>query len=171
MAITILSTPLAQMALSFVLVFTIVFAILQKSEILGKGKKQVDALVGLAVGLIVVATASSLEFIQNLIPFLGIALVVMFVFMVLIGMMYKEGDFKVENWMKISIGIVIAIFVIVVVLIVSGTWDNVVDLFYSDSSGIIGNIIILAIVVGAVLLVMKTGGDGRGSASGSVGEN
>ena len=44
-----------EVLLPFLLVFTVVFAILQKTSILGKGKKQIDAIVSLVVGLIVVA--------------------------------------------------------------------------------------------------------------------
>ena len=41
--------------LPFVLVFTLIFAILQKTKILGEGKKQIDAIIGLVVGFILIA--------------------------------------------------------------------------------------------------------------------
>ena len=37
--------------LPFALVFTLIFAILQKTKLLGDGKKQVDAIIGLVVGV------------------------------------------------------------------------------------------------------------------------
>ena len=45
-----------EVILPFVLVFTLVFAVLQKTEILGKGKRQIDVLVALAIGLITIAS-------------------------------------------------------------------------------------------------------------------
>ena len=53
---TILSSQLfVEVILPFLLVFAVVFAILQKTKILGEGKKQIDAIVSLVIGLIVIA--------------------------------------------------------------------------------------------------------------------
>ena len=46
---TIFSSALGQTVLVFILVFTLVFAVLQKSKILGDSRKQTDALIALAV--------------------------------------------------------------------------------------------------------------------------
>ena len=51
----IFSNPFfTEMLLPFLLVFVVVFAILQKSKILGDGKAQIDAIVGLVIGLILI---------------------------------------------------------------------------------------------------------------------
>ena len=50
---TIISHPIfVGTILPFVLVFTIVFAVLQKSKIFGDDKKQIDSIVALVFGLI-----------------------------------------------------------------------------------------------------------------------
>src|SRR3989344_5787366 len=71
--------------LPFVLVFTIVFAILQKTSILGKDKKQIDAIVALVIGLTFVAFPAPTEIVVKMIPVLGVALATIFVFLILLG--------------------------------------------------------------------------------------
>src|SRR3989344_5401509 len=49
---TLFSSPLGQTVLVFVLVFVGIFAILQKSKVFGDGKKQIDALVAVAIAVL-----------------------------------------------------------------------------------------------------------------------
>ena len=137
------------------------FAILQKSEVLGKGKKQVDALIALVIGLIVISFGYAVSIINNLIPFLAVGLVILLVFMLLFGTLYKQGEFNLHKGVKIGIGIVIAIAVIIAVLVFSGVWDTILEAFSGDSgSSWITNIVFLLIVVGVVAAVAWGGGSG-----------
>jgi len=73
---TILSSPIiSEGVLPFILIFTIVFAILQKSEILGKEKKQIDAMVAMVFGLVTITFARAVGIINHLLPFLAVAIV------------------------------------------------------------------------------------------------
>ena len=90
---TIFNSELAQTALVFVLVFTLVYAVLQKSKILGDGKNSADALVALAVGLIVSTVGYATDIIRRLVPFLGVSLVVILVFLLLVAIFFSEGKF------------------------------------------------------------------------------
>src|SRR5437879_896326 len=100
---TILQSSLFMyLILPFLLVFSLVFAVLQKTEILGKGKKQVDALVAFAVGLIAVAFVRNVEVINNMVAFLGVAIVVILVFLILTGFLYEQGTFKLPDWTKMT---------------------------------------------------------------------
>ena len=91
---TVLQSPLfIEFILPFILVFAIVFAVLQKSEVLGKGKKQVDAMVAFAVGLITIAFGQAVGIIIQLSVFLSVGIVVFLVLMILMGILAKPGDF------------------------------------------------------------------------------
>ena len=117
----------------FLLVFVLVFAVLQKTKVLGDGKKQVDALVSLALGLVLIAVKPAREFITNITPWLAVGLVVILIYLLLFGFVgsdLKEG-IKIEKWMKTAFAGLAAIFVVVLVLIYSGTWDKI----FSGSSG------------------------------------
>ena len=147
---TILSHP-------FLLVFTIVFAILQKSKILGDGKRQIDAIVSLIIGLLVISFAQATGIILQLIPFLAIALVVILVFMILIGSFTEEGKFF-EHFPKRLRGalIILAVIAVVIVMVyITGFWENLLALlFFAGDSKIFINIIFIVIIIAAVAAVI-----------------
>jgi len=129
---TILQDPIViELLLPFLLVFTVIFAILQKTEVLGKGKRQIDAIVSLVIGLIVVAFGYAVGIIVQLMPVLAVTAVVILVFMILFGMVYKEGEFSLNKYIKGGIGILVGIIVVVSVLVLTGGWDYLID-FYNN---------------------------------------
>lgn len=156
---TIFNSDLGQGVLVFLLVFTVVFAILQKSEILGKGKSQVDALVALAIGLLVISVGYATDIIRQLIPFLGVSLVVILVFLLLVGIFYKQGEFALPSGVVIAFGILAFIAVVIAVLSITGSWSIIEDYFDGKKGGtLIPNLALLLVVAGAVWLAMKGGG-------------
>jgi len=87
------------------------FAILQKTKILGEGKAQIDALVSLALALILIVFPGPRDLIVSIVPWLAVALVVILVFLLLYG--FVAGDkAQGEKWMKIVFGILIGVFVL-----------------------------------------------------------
>ena len=83
----------ADFILPFLLMFAIVFAILEKSKILGQEAKQVNAIVALVIGLIFVGAIFPKQVVGDLVLFLTVALMVIFVFLLLYGFVAsgKEG--------------------------------------------------------------------------------
>ena len=160
---TILSSPFfVNVVLPFILIFVVVFAILQKTQILGRGKKQIDAIVALVIGLIVISFGFATGVIVSLIPFLAVAIVIILVFMILYGMIYKEGEFDLHKGVKIAFGIIIAIAVLIAAAIATGAWDYIKYNWFvgGDVSVIWTNIIFLVIVVGVIVVVLWPGGRG-----------
>ena len=112
--------------LPFFLVFFVVFGILEKTKLFGDGKKQINAMVAFVVGLIFVSVLYPTVVVNNLILFLTIALVCVFVIMLLWGFIFgdiKEG-FKPERWMKIGLGILVGIAFIIAIVWATGLLDN-----------------------------------------------
>ncbi len=160
MAETILSYPIVRdVMLPFLLVFVVIFAILQKTKILGDGKKQIDALVALVVGLIVVSFGFATGIIVSLVPFLAVSVVVILVFMILFGSAFKEGAFDLANPVKYIIGVLAAIGVVIVLLVSTGTWDRIADYFLTggSNSSLVGNIVFVLVIIGAILLAIFSG--------------
>lgn len=166
MAWTILSHPLfVEIVLPFILIFVVVFAVLQKSKILGEGKKQIDALVALVMGLIVVSFSYATGVIVSLIPFLAVGTVVILVFMLLYGLAFvKKDSFELPKWVRGTIGILAAIGVILTTLIATGGWDYVVELYEGSDDGSfwISNAVIIALVIGAFFALTRGGEGGEG---------
>lgn len=156
----ILSHPIfVEAILPFLLVFAVVFAVLQKSEILGKGKRQVDAIVALVVGLLVISFGQAVGIIIQLIPFLAVSLVIILVLLILIGSFNKEGDWEsaFPKPFRIIMMIVAIIAVIVAVLFITGAWDYLVDVVFisgSSPSNIFMNALFIIIIIGAAAFVI-----------------
>jgi len=156
---TILQSPLVvELILPFLLVFTIVFAVLQKSKVLGDGKKQIDAIVALVIGLLVVSFASATGLIVRLVPFMAVSLVIILVFMVIWGMFWKEGDFDIGKGPKMAAGIVALIAVIIAVLVFTGFWQDIAAMFSSGSSLMANVVVIVVVIIAIILVVFGAGG-------------
>jgi hypothetical protein len=157
-AMTFLSYPLVHdIILPFLLVFAIVFAVLQKSEILGKEKKQIDAIVALAVGLLVVSVSYATGIITNLMPFLGVGLVVILTFLLLWGFVFPAGKFEIHENVRWAIGGLAAVAVIIATLYFTGAWGYIGGLFSGEGSTVVTNIVIVVLIVVAILVVVGMG--------------
>ena len=143
--------------LPFLLVFVLIFAILQKTKVLGEGKSQIDALVSLAIALILIGFPTPRDMIVNIVPWLGVALVILLVFFLIYG--FAGGDFSkgegTPKWMKNALLVVGVIFVVALVVWFGGFWPTVQDWFSGENS-ILGNV--LMIVVVCVALWVALGG-------------
>ena len=161
------SALFVETVLPFLLMFTIIFAILQKTEILGKEKKQVDALVSLVIALIFVAFGSATDIVVRMIPILGVALVVILVFMILFGSIYKPGAFEISDKLKAVFGVLIGLVVLVTVLVLTGGFDYILGFVTGEgNSSVITNVIIFAVILGAIVAVVvgskkESGGSGK----------
>jgi len=154
--------------LPFLLVFVIVFAILQKSKILGSEKSQIDALVSLAIALIFVITPPARDFVVNFTPWVAVGISVILVFLLLYG--FVAGDLSsTPNWMKITFGTLSGLFVIALIIYFSGIWSNPnLQSFFSmkDSGSIWANILLLIIIGGALAAVLANSGKGKSKTGG-----
>jgi len=145
--------------LPFLLVFVLIFAVLQKSRVLGEGKSKIDALVSLAIALILVGTPAPRNYIVEMIPWLAVALVVLLIFFLLYGFAAgstKESGFVIPGWMKNTILVLAIIFVIVLVLVITKTWDKLWDWLSGDGMG--GTVVMVIIVAVALWVAIGTGG-------------
>ncbi len=144
--------------LPFVLVFTLIFAILEKTQLLGEGKKQINAIMGLVIGIILIAFPFARNIVVQLMPFLVVVAVVLFVFMLLYGFMgRKKNEEILSNGLKITLGIIIGLALVTAILFISGYWDAVYDLMFGgEGAGQIWiNILLIGVMVGAIISVLK----------------
>ena len=144
--------------LPFILVFAVIFGVLQKTEILGKGKKQIDAIVSFSIALILVAFLNYTQVIVQLSAFLAVSLIIILVFMILIGILYKPGEFTMEKGYKNAIMAIAFVAVVIAVLIYTGSWDTVLSFFSGGTSQWVTNIIAIALIALAVWFVMNESG-------------
>lgn len=141
--------------LPFLLIFFIVFAILERTKVFGDDKKQINALIAFVIGLIFVGVAFPKEVVENLILFLTVAIVVVFVFLILWGFVSGK-ELKIESTgLKWTAGIVLLVIVIISVLWATGIQGGVFDLLFGQSwSGTFWTNLLFVVLVGAALALI-----------------
>ena len=159
----------SEFILPFLLIFAIIFAVLEKTKILGDGKAQINAIVAFVIGLIFVSVAYPKDVVSNMILFLTVAIVVAFVAMILIGFVIGEepkipwgaGGTKALRWI---VGIVIVIAVIFATVWATGMKSTVITNLFSQSwsKGFWTNLVFIIVVAAAIALVIKGGSSGGG---------
>lgn len=157
---TILQHPiLTNFVYPFLLIFFIVFAILEKTKLFGEAKRQINALVAFIVGLIFITALSSLDLVSNLILFLSIALIIVFILLLLWGFVYSgEKGFTPTKSMKVGLGAVITISVVIAVIWAGGFGGNLYNFLFEQnwSSSLWTNLIFLVLIGVALAVVIKS---------------
>jgi len=164
---TILQSDLAvKFIYPFLLIFFIVFAILEKTQVFGDEKKQLNALVAGIIALIFVVAVTPKLIVGDLILYLSIALILIFVVLLLWGFAsgsgLKEGIFGNTNWLKYVIGIVIILGAFVVMAVSAGIDFGFLDkLFHSSwSESLWTNVLFLVLITVAIAVAIKSSGAG-----------
>jgi len=141
--------------LPFVLVFTLIFAVLQKTKILGDGKKQIDSIVALIIGLILIAFPFAKDIVVKLMPFLAVSITILLVFMLLYGFVY--GKTEMQAGLKITFLIIGGLALITVILIITGAWDYIYSMMFENEGGgqIWINVLLIVVMAGAVIAVVS----------------
>ena len=154
--------------LPFLLVFTVVYAILQKTHILGEGKDNLDAMVAFVIGLLVVAASKVVVVINEALPQVMVLVIVGLGFLLMLGIFAKpDGTFfdKIGDTARTIIMIIMSIAVVLIFLSVienddgdswlSYGWNYMLD---NWSGAVFGSIVLFLLVIGAIFFVVG-GGD------------
>lgn len=156
--------------LPFLLIFTILFAILEKTRVLGTedigGKayprRNLNALVAFVVGFLVVASAQLVSVINQAVAHTMVLLVLSVFFMILVGSFYKEGEFDLDSKWKVRGTWIMAIGILLIFLnairLRSGV--TVLDFIYTyvlrNATGtVVSTILLLAVLVGGMWWIAK----------------
>lgn len=152
------SWGLTDVLLPFLLIFVVMFAILQKTKILGEDKKRFNMVVALVIGLLVVVphvlgmyppNADVIEILNKSLPQVSILVVAILMLMILIGLLGAEA-----TWMGSSLSgwVAIAAFIIIVIIFggAAGWWRNwwwFERFFGSDTIAVLVMLLVFAIII------------------------
>jgi len=174
---TILTAPIfKEIILPFVLIFVVVFAILQKTQVLGKGKRQIDSITALMIALITVSFAYPTGIIGKIVPFLAVAAVIILILMVMLGFVGADGEkaYKLPDWVRITIEVLGVIGLAIAVLWATGAWSYLLDKITNGvgDGGLITNIFFIIVIIGVVVIALTSGknGEGKGKGKGKEGD-
>jgi hypothetical protein len=159
MAENILQHPaLTGFVYPFLLIFFIVFAVLEKTKLFGDNRKQINAFTAFIVGLIFVGAIFPKYIVNNLILFLSVGLVIVFVVLLIWGFIFGEIKWHESKGLKIGIGIVIVLALVIAMFLMLGIWDDVFDFLFKQnwSSDVWTNIIFVVLVAVALAAVLSS---------------
>lgn len=157
--------------LPFLLVFTIFFAILEKTKVFGtEGKdkeprKNVNAMVAFTVAFFVIAAKEAVNFIQVSLPHVAMILLVIICFMLLAGSFMGDEGFSLEkhSGLKIFLIVVILIGIILVSLNALGWLEAPLEFIMDNwDTPVISTFIFLAVIVLVVWVVVGGGKKKKG---------
>ncbi len=161
--------------LPFILVYAVVFAILEKSGIFSKSdndkqSKNVNAIIAFVFGLFVVASIQTVRYIQDLIVDIVLVMIFILVTLILLGFvfgkdyfehLFKDGDGKVKKsivWTVASIIILVSLGILFNIL---GVWNDVSNWLNLDFNNDTFNSIVVGVLVIGVLVWITKGTDSK----------
>src|SRR3989344_7385884 len=84
---------LFNLVLPFVLVFTIIFAVMQTTKILG-GKRNIDAIIGLVFGFLLIRNQNIVDTINRFLPNISLLIVVILMVLLVIGVFAGKTEWS-----------------------------------------------------------------------------
>ena len=168
---------LFDVVLPFLLVFSITFAILEKTKVLGvesdgkTPKKQINSMVAFVIGMIVVATNKVVTIINEALPNIVLLLVMIVLFLMLAGSLAKneKDGFKLNSGLQTAL-VIISLVSIVIILLTTirldtgiSVWNTFWDwLIVSWSGTIFASILLGLVVIGAIFMIVKPSKESQG---------
>ena len=148
--------------LPFLLVFFVGFATLEKIKLFGDGKKQLNALTSFVIGLIFAGAVYPKLVVSNLISYLAVALVCIFVILLIWGFIFGDysKDGKAPNRFKLILAIIASISFIIAVIWSTGLNEILMGFFTSNSGTnqtILTNGIFILVIATALALLLREG--------------
>lgn len=135
----------------FLLIFAIIFAILDKTKILGDNRA-IAAIIGIAVGLLALQFDIVSTFFANIFPKFGVGIAIFLVLVILIGFFTKEEDVnKNMGW----IGWVLGIIVVIWAISNWSVWGIGNNTIFWQIQQYLGWIILIAIIIVAIVMITK----------------
>jgi hypothetical protein len=145
----------------FLLIFAVIYAILEKTEILGENKA-IGAIVSVAVGLLALQFDFVSEFFAIIFPRFGVGLALFLTILIFLGFFTPEDEHGKLGWSVKWVGWVVGIGIFIWAL---SSWDQ-----WSGQVGFGGwfvqnvwALIILGVVIGVIIAIAKSGKNKEGS--------
>jgi len=148
---------LFEVVLPFLLVFTIVFAILEKTKVFGveevEGKKytkkNLNSIAAFVIAFLVIASSELVEIITTVSANVVVLLMAVVFFLLLVGAFYAEGEKSVflEGGWKTIFMVIVFIGIVLIFLNALGFIEDITDFASDGRNEIVGSIILLVLVV------------------------
>lgn len=143
--------------LPFLFIFTIVFAILEKTKFLGE-KKDINAIVALVFGLVSVGVPWAIGVVLNIIPIVVVIIVILISWLMTYGFLggYTPGKGISPAWLK-TFQIILGIVFIGVIVWSTGAYKLIADKPWANKVG--ETVVVIGAVIAVISIVISGGGE------------
>jgi hypothetical protein len=160
-----------EVVLPFILVFTVVFAVLEKTKIFGtvgegdkaEGKKNINAMVALVIAMLFIGTPAIVDAVNVSLPKVAFVLIAFMSFLMVVGFFYSKGQLEFES-MGWKIPLAMSTMTgIALIFLNSLEWWPFSPGAFDDLSGslVLPVVIFIIVIIGAIILVSVPGGGGN----------
>ncbi len=163
---------LFDVVLPFLLTFTIVYAIFEKTKVFGMEKidgkeytkKPLNAMVAFVIGFIVIASSKIVAIITEVSANMVILLLLSVFFMILVGSLYREGEgiFETDKGLRTAFMVVMFVGIIAIFLWAIKKDDGTPWLQWAltwvvehVTSTFVASVILLVIIIGFMIFITK----------------
>jgi len=141
----------------FLLVFTIMLALLLKTKLLGENKF-VNVVISFIIAIIFATMTNVREYVQNVTPWFVVLVIALFFILIIVGLYTpKVADVVKPGFVWFFIILLILVFLIAAITVFSsfsGIWDDVTN-FVTNEARFAGAIILLIIAILAAWVMTK----------------
>lgn len=132
--------------LPFLLIFSLVFGILEKTKIF-EDNKSLNGIIALVVGLMALQFGSVSQFFAEIFPRLGVALAIILVLMILLGIFLPT-----EKWVNSTLFLAVVVILIIVLVKTAGAvgWSS--GLWWNENWPLVAGGILFIVVIGAIIV-------------------
>lgn len=150
--ITLESYGVFEIVLPFLLIFSLVFAVLSKIKILGD-KKNINSIVALAISMLAIRNFAFTEFLNRFLPNTAMILIVILVFLLIFSMLTGKAQLdKLLGYLGLFFALVALLWAVSADYLGYGGFDNI---WYNLDSTTISWI---AFIAGIVIVIAISGG-------------
>ena len=143
----------ANVVLPFLLIFTVVYAILDKTQILGK-KKDISAIVALAFSLIAVGVPSAVGVVLSFIPIVVVIIVILLGWLLTYGFVGGEVNPASPAWRK-TFQILLSITFVGAILWVTGAYKLIANKPWANQAG--QTVLLIGVIIAVIAIVISGG--------------
>ncbi len=153
--------------LPFLLVFTLVFALLEKTKVLGVEKhgsetytkKNLNAMIAFVTGFLIIASTELVRVINTVLATSVLLVLLAVLFLMLVGVFSKDQEFALTGgWLKFFTGLMFAGIVLIFLHALGWlylVWDYLV---YELDGPVVGSFLLLIVVVGGMYFIAQPSG-------------
>ena len=136
--------------LPFLLIFAIIFAVLEKTKLFGSDKERINVVIAFVIGLVLIAQQSIVEIINTFLPRISLVFVIILMGLLIISMISGEEYKGLTGPVFVIMTIVIIIFIFLALTPTFG-WETGFDLYFLNYYDM-RSILSIAIPLGIFLL-------------------